>query len=210
MPVGCRREYVFGDQDVLPDLEVEHACADEIGAVLESVLETLSRMDRPGGEDFERDPGCLHRLHELDGLFRGDRPDVVVIEQAAAVDVEVDALLLRRGGPVVAVMESLHVEVGLYTRLLDGDGHFERVAPDTGDQAILLDEIDGFAEQIDSAALDKAVSHAALDVGGDCSVVDRPLDVRRYVGCFGVDLCDPLDRSASFLPVLVEMARPSA
>lgn len=76
------REDVFGDQGVFYYLEIEHSYAGEIGAVLEGVSEADPGMDRPGGEDLVRYPGLLDLAHDLNGLFRRDRPHVVVARQA--------------------------------------------------------------------------------------------------------------------------------
>jgi len=78
-PVGGVGDGVFGDDGVLADLEIEHADADEVGPVLEGVLETNAGMDGAGRQDLEGDPGCGHAPLELNGSLRRDGPDVVVV-----------------------------------------------------------------------------------------------------------------------------------
>ena len=55
-----------GEDRVLADLEIEHAGADEIGAVFVGVAEALPGMDRAGGHDLVGDPGFGDGLHEFD------------------------------------------------------------------------------------------------------------------------------------------------
>ncbi len=126
---------------------------------------------------------------------------------AAAIDVEFHPLVFRRRGPVVSVVQRLHVEVGLDPRLLDGHRHLDRMSANPGDQSVLLDELDRLAEQVGPAGLDEAVPDAALNVGADGASVDGLLYVGRQVVCLGVDLGDPLHPPAPLLPVLVKIVR---
>jgi len=46
--------------DVLLDLEVEHAYAQEIRTAIERVLKPFGGRNRPGSQNLEGDPGDLH------------------------------------------------------------------------------------------------------------------------------------------------------
>jgi len=130
-----------------------------------------------------------------------------MVIRAAAIDVEFHPLLLRRRGPVVSVVQRLHVEVGLDPGLLDGHRHLNRMASDSRNQAVCFGELDRLAEQVGPAGLDEAVADAALHVRPDGTFVDGLLYVRRQVIGLGVDLGDPLHPPAPLLPVSVEIVR---
>ena len=56
-------EDVESDVDILDYLEVEHAHANEIGAVFKSILKTVSGMYSSGGHDLISYPGLVHFFH---------------------------------------------------------------------------------------------------------------------------------------------------
>ena len=105
------------DGHVLLDLEIEHPHAEEIGAVLEGVLEALSRMSPAGAQHLVGDPRSLGLLHHGDRLIRG-----------------------LRG--IAHVVERLEVEIGVNARRLHAPERVGFVSADARDQAVLPDEID--------------------------------------------------------------------
>ncbi|MHC4226542.1 MAG: hypothetical protein ACYSW0_03865 [Planctomycetota bacterium] len=77
----------------------------------------------------------------------------------------------------------------------------------TGDDSILFDEIDFFSNQIGPAVPGPEVPDIADQKGPNRSAVNSLLGVsRRIIGLFDT-LCDPLNPTASFVPVFLQKRR---
>lgn len=91
---------VEGNIDVIHNLEVVHAHADKIGAIVEGVLKTIFGLDGAGGQHFKGNPGLFQRIHKIDRFLRFETKHIVVPL----------GVVLRR--PVVMMVNGFHPEVG--------------------------------------------------------------------------------------------------
>jgi hypothetical protein len=70
-------EHLVHHGDIFGNLEVEHADRNEIRAVVEGMLETGARSNRPGGQNLVSNPRPLQIRHVADGFFGVHAPVVV-------------------------------------------------------------------------------------------------------------------------------------
>ena len=80
----------------------------------------------------------------------------------------------------------------------------ERVRADTGDEAVLFDEVNDLAEQVDVAVFEEFIAGHTLREGGDGAVVDGHLHIFLKIRFLRIGLGEPLDFAASFLPVFFQ------
>src|SRR3990172_5981503 len=191
LPVELAGEDALCDDYVFSDLEVEHSGADKVGAVFVGVLEGVSGVDGAGGHNLVCNPGFLDALHKLCCFFGRFRPGIVVLR-----------LPSRR--PVVVAVQGLHIEIEVEPGLLAGYGDFDTVASDARERPVLLNVVNGFAEEIDPAAGYETIGYAAVDIDPDRPVIDGRFGLGRGVVGSHLDLGDPLELSASVVPVLVD------
>jgi len=75
------------------------------------------------------------------------------------------------------------------------------------DYFVFLDEFNCLSEELDTTIFDYTVSNTALYVSSNSAVVDSHFYVGLKVlevGFLGLDLCDPLQLAASFIPVFID------
>src|SRR4030042_7204732 len=133
LSVQIRGYLISGNKPIFRNLEINHTHTYEIGPVCKSVLEAFARMDSTRRQYLECNPRLFHLLHEFDGPLRANGPHIIVIVGTAAVDIKFYSFLFRRSGPIIAVVQSLHVKINIDSRLFDCNRHFNRMAADAGD-----------------------------------------------------------------------------
>ena len=103
--------------------------------------------------------------------------------------------------PVLPMVQRLHVEVRVDSGFLARHRHFNGMRPDPPHDPVAPCKLDELAEEIYVSVRVKTIPHAALHVDAACPGVDGPLCVGREVCDFRLDLRDPLNLAAAFLPV---------